>query len=58
MNQHAVAQFASDLMSALQSLGYDEVFVTYLNGWERRATKSTSLTERVKFCWLATPLAS
>ena len=59
---HDVAVFTRDLLRALIPLGYDEVFVTYRDGWERAtAPNCVSIEEycnrNIKVCWLATLIA-
>lgn len=60
---HEVAAFAHALLRALEPFGWDEVFVTYCDGWERATMKwryvSTEdyCNRAIKVCWLATPIA-
>ena len=59
MNHRDVDEFAHGLMTALRPLGWDEVFVTYMNGWSRwvRSDAPPNGQRFVRVCWLATPIA-
>lgn len=55
MSQHVVSYFAYELLRGLQPWGCDEVFVSYIYGWER--AKHPGQSKRIKVCWLAWPIA-